>query len=292
MNVHGRILAAVVVAIGICGAVVAGKQAQAEVFRLAILHGDVEVFDYEIGVVKLALEYADGDHQLELVLLPRTPQERLLRLMEDGTEINVFFTGHSPAREQHFLQVDFPMTRGLLGNRIFITRPDMLSALQRVETSDDLKQFSVGSGTDWPDTTIFRESGFNVVSSTYANLWNMLENERFDIFNRGIHEAFVEIEQQRDQGHDLVIDHSVQVIYPFDYFLYVNRTDIRRHAILTQGLQRAHDRGAFDIYFNNHPMIKRVLEDTRMSERKHFFIDNPGMSERLRNLPSDYWRGF
>jgi hypothetical protein len=291
MNVHRLILGGVV-AVVLCLVIIAGKQAKAEVFRLAILHGDVEVFDYEIGLVKLALEYADGDHQLELVLLPRTPQERLLLMMEDGSEINVFFTGHSPAREKQFLQVDFPMTRGLLGNRIFVTRPDMLSSLRQVETLDDLKKFIIGSGTGWPDTTVFRENGFNVVSSSYENLWKMLENERFDIFNRGIHEAFVEIGQQRDQGRDLVIDHSVQVIYPFDYFLYLNKTDTRRHAILTQGFQRAYDSGAFDTYFNNHPMVKHVFEDSNLSNRKHFFIDNPGMSQRLRDLPSDYWQVF
>ena len=268
------------------------KTTRAETFRLAILHGDVDIFDYEIGVIRMALEYADGDHDLELVLLPRTPQERLLLLMEEGGEINVFFTGHSRERERKFLQVDFPLTRGLLGNRIFITRPDVLPELRQVQTLNDLRAFTVGSGTDWPDTSIFKANGFNVVPSTYANLWGMLEKDRFDIFNRGIHEAFIEIAQQRANGRDLVIDQSVQVVYPFDYFLYLNRNDTKRHSILTQGLLRAHENGAFDAYFFDHPMIRRVLRDSQTTKRKRFFIENPSMPERLVNLPSEYWLVF
>lgn len=290
INVQKHILLAVMLLLMSIG--FAPKSGQAEVFRVAILHGDVDVFDYEIGVVKLALEHADGDHQLELVLLQGTPQDRLLLLMEEGREINVFFTGHSPARERQYLQVDFPMTRGLLGNRIFITRPDVVTALSRVRTLDDLKEFSVGSGTDWPDTKVFRENGFNVVASSYANLWNMLENKRFDIFNRGLHEAFVEIKQQQAKGRDLVIDQTVQVIYPFDYFLYVNRDDHVRRDILRQGLERAHKNGAFDAYFNNHPMIRQVIEDSRVTKRMQFAIGNPGMSQRLMDLPSEYWQVF
>lgn len=290
INVQKRILLAVMLLLMSIGLI--PTSGQAEVFRLAILHGDVDVFDYEIGVVKLALEHADGDHQLELVLLQGTPQDRLLLLMEEGREINVFFTGHSPERERLYLQVDFPMTRGLLGNRIFITRPDVVPALSRVKTLDDLKEFSIGSGTDWPDTKVFRENGFNVVASSYANLWNMLENNRFDIFNRGLHEAFVEIKQQQAKGRDLVIDQTVQVIYPFDYFLYVNRDDQVRWDILQQGLERAQKSGAFDAYFNNHPMIKQVLEDSKVTKRTQFAIGNPGMSQRLLELPAEYWQVF
>lgn len=290
INVQKRILLAVMLLLMSIGLI--PTSGQAEVFRLAILHGDVDVFDYEIGVVKLALEHADGDHQLELVLLQGTPQDRLLLLMEEGREINVFFTGHSPERERLYLQVDFPMTRGLLGNRIFITRPDVVPALSRVKTLDDLKEFSIGSGTDWPDTKVFRENGFNVVASSYANLWNMLENNRFDIFNRGLHEAFVEIKQQQAKGRDLVIDQTVQVIYPFDYFLYVNRDDQVRRDILQQGLERAQKTGAFDVYFNNHPMIKQVLEDSKVTKRTQFAIGNPGMSQRLLDLPAEYWQVF
>lgn len=290
INVQKRILLAVTLLLMSIGLV--PTSGQAEVFRLAILHGDVDVFDYEIGVVKLALEHADGDHQLELVLLQGTPQDRLLLLMEEGREINVFFTGHSPERESQYLQVDFPMTRGLLGNRIFITRPDVVPALSRVKTLDDLKEFAVGSGTDWPDTKVFRENGFNVVASSYANLWNMLENNRFDIFNRGLHEAFVEIKQQQAKGRDLVIDQTVQVIYPFDYFLYVNRDDHVRRDILQQGLERAQKNGAFGAYFNNHPMIKQVLDDSKVTKRTQFVIGNPGMSQRLLDLPAEYWQVF
>lgn len=261
-----------------------------ETFRLGILHGDEDVFAYEISVIKLGLANAPGNHKLELVLLKNTAQKRFLNLLEHGERINLFFTGYSREREEQFLQIDIPLTRGLLGHRIFMTRKEI--SLAHVESLSDLKQFRVGSGIGRPDTDIFKQAGFKVTQASYENLWKMLAFKRYDLFNRGINEAYVELEQQRQAGNDFTIDPYLCVTYPFDYFIYVNRRSEDLYHILKTGLERAYKNGQFMENFLNHPTIAHALKISKMAERRTFRIPNPLLSPRAQAIPDSYWHKF
>lgn len=263
---------------------------QAEVFRLGILHGDQDVFAYEISAIKLGLANAPGDHTLELVLLKNTPQTRILNLLEEGERINLFFTGYSREREDQFLQIDIPLTRGLLGHRIFITRKE--TSLADVQTLSELKKYSIGSGIDWPDTEIFKKAGFNVTSASYESLWKMLAFERFDLFNRGINEAYVELEQQKKAGNTFSVDPYLSVTYPFDYFIYINQGSENLYHILKTGLERAYENGQFMEHFYNHPTIAHALKLSKINQRRTFRLPNPLLSPRARAIPDYYWHKF
>lgn len=266
-------------------------KANAEDFKLAILHGDPEVFSYEISVVDMALAHADGDHRLQLIYLPNTNQVRILKMLAQGNLINIFFTGYDRERENRFLQVNIPLTRGLLGHRVFIKKKST-DVSDQVTSIEDIQKLRVGSGIGWPDTDIFKAAGFKVVASTYENLWPMLDKERYELFNRGLQEAFVEVEQQALKGYEFEVDPNLMVSYPYDYFLYVNKKSTHLHAILEQGLKRAYETGAFMENFNNHPAIQQAIKEGRPTERTHFRIANPHLSERARAIPAHYWHQF
>jgi hypothetical protein len=263
---------------------------QAEEFKLGLLHGDPEVFAYEISVIELALKHADGDHRLDLVYMPNTSQERILSMLEHNRAINIFFTGYSKERELRFRQVDIPLTRGLLGHRVFIK--NHVPSLKRVKTLDDLRQFSIGSGIGWPDTEIFKAAGFNVIEASYQNLWKMLYRSRFALFNRGINEVTIELAQQADKGFNFEIDPYVMVSYPFDYFIYLNRSSTQLYKIVKQGLERAYENGAFMENFLRTPAIANAINLNRPQDRIHFRIDNPLMSDRAKAIASKYWHQF
>ena len=264
------------------------ERASAETFKLAILHGNLDIFDYEIGVIRLALEQADGDHELQILPMPGVTQTRVLKMLEYRDDINVFFTGYSKEREETFLQVDVPLTRGLLGHRVFIRKAGP-SPLLEVSTLAQLQQYRIGSGTGWPDTDIFNAAGFEVVKSTYNNLWPMLDKERYDLFNRGLNEAATEIRQQNANGYDFTVDKSLLVTYPFDYFIYLNKKSSKLHQILTEGIERSYKNGSFQRYFFSHPNIRAALTEFPLKEMKVLKIDNPFLSDRIRNIPSKYW---
>lgn len=273
---------------------IAGSPVAAETFRLGLLHGNEEVFDYEIGVLRLALEHAPGDHELVIVPMEDLPQERLFRLLENGDpRVNIFFSGAALDREERFLQVDIPITRGLLGHRLFLVR-DGWTRTNRLPCDRDqlIAGFSVGSGRGWPDTSIFDAAGFEVVVENYQNLWRMLAAGRYDLFNRGIHEAFIELEQQRRNGRHFEVEPNIIVAYRFDYLFYLRRDSPEMHAIVEQGLINAYDNGAFLRHFETHPAIQRALEQAHPESRCLVKIDNPFLSERMKHIPERYWQRF
>ena len=263
-------------------------RASADVFKLGILHGNLDIFNYEISVVRLALDHAGREHELVVIPLPDVTQERILKFLEFGDVINVFFSGYSKDRESTFLQVDIPLTRGLLGHRVFIRKANAPS-LSNVQTIDQLKSYKIGSGIGWPDTDIFEAAGFNVVKATYGNLWPMLDKQRYDLFNRGINEAATEIRQQKRKGYKFEVDENVLVSYPYDYFLYLNKNSTRLHQILTKGLQKAFDNGSFQKNFLSHPNIKKALSQFPLKDMAVFKLNNPFISDRIRQIPNSYW---
>lgn len=278
--------------VAMIGFLVVAPKAHAVEVRLGILHGDVELFSYEIGLVQMALDYADGDHVLTLLELRNVPQARVMAMLENNRNLNTFITGYSEEREQKLLQVDIPVTRGLLGHRVFMVHKSNANLFENVKTLKDLKQISMGSGVDWMDTKVLENAGFNVVTSTYKNLWQMLEGQRFEAFNRGIGEVVYEYERIVAQNRSLSLDQHVMISYPFDAFIYVNPQNHKIHRVLSQGLKRAYESGAFLNYFRNHETVKRMVKLIKPTERVHIRLPNPHISDRVKKILPQYWHRF
>jgi len=261
--------------------------------HLGLLGAGEQVFAYEISVLRLALAHCECDAELEIEVLTM-PQERAFLELENGrSSFNVFFSGFSAEREARFRQIDIPLSRGLLGHRIFITTRNFAATLADIRELEALKKVAVvGSGNGWPDTRIFEAAGFTVQRSRYENLWKMLSKERINSFNRGIHEAYVEIDLRRPEHENLVVDPHLMVRYRFDYLLYVRKDNKRLGDLLEAGLRRAYESGAFMEHFYSHPMIRTVIDEAQPGARLTFDIDNPLMTERQRAIPDGYWHRF
>ena len=261
--------------------------------RLGLLGAGPDVFAYEVSVLKLALKYCGEPTTLTINQL-QMPQERALIELEAGrADFNIFFTGFSANREKRFHQVDVPLTRGLLGHRIFMTTQTFVDDLASIKSLERLREFAVvGSGTGWPDTEIFSSNGFHTVASEYENLWRMLAAGRVNTFNRGIHEAYVEHRQQSVLFQNLVVDPSLMIRYRFDYMFYLRKQDEKLGELIERGLRRAYETGAFMRHFENHPMIRKVLKEANTEERLVFDIENPLMTDRQRRIPDAFWHHF
>jgi hypothetical protein len=262
-------------------------------FKLALLKGNHLVFDYEISVLKLALKNAPGEHTLTIIQVNESNQSRILHSLKNNqNEFNIFFTGFSQQREYELLQVDFPITRGLLGYRIFAIQKNNQELLAGITNLEQLKdQIIIGSGIGWPDTEIFRHNGFRITETGYDGLWKMLKAKRITAFNRGINEAYIEIEQQnsKDSKANLIVDTSLMVTYPFDYFFYLSPANPHLHKTIQEGLHVSFKNGDFIRNFNQHPKIQYALKQVQMNKRIVFPLHNPLLSQRIQNLPTDYW---
>lgn len=261
-------------------------QAHAATFRVGLLHGDAEIFDYELSVIRLALANAPGQHKLEVVPIQGTPQNRMFALLErEPPPINLFFSGYSPERESRLRQVNFPLTRGLLGFRLLVAKSERLSMLSDLKGVDDLKSLRIGSGTGWPENQIFVQNGLVLETSEYDNLWRMLDYERFDVFHRGMQEVFTELRKPGREGLSIVP--GIALAMRYDYFLYVARHRDDLHDILLEGLETAHRNGAFLEHFHSHPQIRIALAESQLSQRHTIWLETPKGS--LETIPSEYW---
>lgn len=262
-----------------------------EIVHMAFPAGAVEFFEYEFSVIELALEHADGDFRVVIEEFPAMTQSRISSMMLEE-KVDVMFTGYSIERETKFLQVDFPMTRGLLGYRVFITQTDKLSTLEKVESLEDLKTFCIGTGSDWPDASIMEKNGFCVDRAPRDQLWDMLANKRFDLLSRAVHEGFREIDAIQEQYPNIVLSTSTVLAYPFDLFIYVNRNNKRLHRILTQGLSRAYSNGNFMRHFLSNRDLRHALETLKDPDTHIIRIENPDMSNNARDIDPALWENI
>ncbi|MEQ8393065.1 MAG: hypothetical protein RIB30_18925 [Thalassospira sp.] len=266
--------------------------AHAETFRVPLI-GDAEngPFAYQYKLLRLALDHSGETHQIEFIDHVGTPASRIMELMDAG-DSDVMFTGYSLAWEQKFAQVDFPLTRGILGHRIFATRGELSGALDHVRNVEELKHHCIGSGTDWPDTKILEANGFCVEKAAYQNLWQMLSHSRFDFFNRGAHEVYSEVKQAQEAGENVIVEEHILLVYPMDFFFYVRADDAVRHEILTTGLKNAYESGAFMRNFYSDIGIAKALRAANDDQRVVFRLENPFMSESTLHIAPDYWEMY
>lgn len=264
----------------------ASLSAHAEVFRFGV--PATHKFEYELAVIRLALENAEGDHRLEVVQLPVVSARRWRQIVIDGEQgINLVLSGYEPELEGVLAPVTIPLTRGLLGYRLLVVKQDRLHELSHIDTLSELRNFQIGSGYRWQENSILRDNGLSLELGHYQNLWAMLTWERFDIFHRGVHEVFDELEaRHRDR---FAILPGVALAFRFDYFLYVpaDRQDLQR--ILYQGLANAYANGSFMAFFESHPVIRKTLELADMDSRQVIRLKTPDDRLILNEIPDRYW---
>ncbi len=255
--------------------------------KMAFPMGATKLFAYEFGVIEMALEFAEEDYVLEVEEIDGLTQSRLSEMLSNG-DVDLMFSGYSTNRENTFLQVNIPMTRGILGHRAFMIHGDKKDALTHVKTIEQLRQFCVGTGTDWPDADIMEKNGFCVERAPRNKLWEMLENKRFDLLTRAIHEAYRELPEVQAKYPQIVLNETVILAYPFDFFIYVPKQNTHLWQIVTNGLLEAYRTGAFMEHFRNDPAIRRGIQ-AMQSGRQTFHIENQAMDAATRTIDARFW---
>ena len=119
----------------------------------------------------------------------------------------------------------------------------------------------------------------------------MLKAKRITAFNRGINEAYIEIEQQNDKDPqaNLIVDTHLMVTYPFDYFFYLSPANPHLHQTIKEGLEIALKNGEFIRNFSQHPKIQYALKQVQANKRRIFPLYNPLLSQRIQELSAEYW---
>ena len=72
-----------------------------------------------------------------------------------GELINVIWWSTNPQVEKDLIPIRIPISKGILGYRIFIINRADKDNFAKIKTIEDLRKYQVGQGADWGDVKVF-----------------------------------------------------------------------------------------------------------------------------------------
>lgn len=223
-----------------------------------------------------------------------TPMNTLRAVTEvEGGEqgrINIVSRATNIELEKRLLAIPIPLDKGLLGYRLFLIKADLQEKLDKVNTIEDLKAFSIGQAADWTDTKILKQNDFNLVlGNNYQSLFQMLNRQRFDLFSRGAIEIQAEWEANKQKIPDLEIEKSIMLAYPMPRYFFVprNKKGEAMAKRIEDGLQKMAKSGEFERRYQAYK--KLVLSDLDLAGRKVFRLTNTQLSDKALPLDDPFW---
>lgn len=233
--------------------------------------------DYEVALIRLALEKTVSQYgTFNLEASPRMNLARCMFSVRKNDLPNFFCSrGYKELYNTYpeVAYVHFPIDLGLLSYRTCFTNEMVADKLSKVNTLDELRQFTYGQGRDWADVEVLKANGFNVSEvSQYEHLFKMTAAGRFDLFCRGTNE----VKQEYDIRHDipgLVYDQHILLYYPLPVFLYTNKNNVKAIERITKGLQIAYADGSLQRLWRR--FHQAGVDFAHFEKRKIFYLNNP-----------------
>jgi hypothetical protein len=248
---------------------------------------------YPLAVLELALNKTTTkyglyrfDHIPGAVSLARS----VLELNRD-TYPNYFFPGGASIQEMsnnNLMPIDFPLDHGLLSYRICFVSPAAKDKVAAAKSLDDLRKFTIGQGTNWPDVTILQNNGFHVQQiPNYVGLFKMVIGNRVDLFCRGISELHKEYLEYKSLGN-LQYDESFVLVYSMPYSLYFNKNSKAVIERIEEGLDIAQKDGSLNELFTRYNRDDILF--AKLKQRKFFHLQSPygqNLSPRYKSFMID-----
>ncbi len=251
-------------------------RAAADEAPVAVVEAGDNISEFAVEMLRLALTKAGSPNELKF--LPPdgfTSVQRIIESLRSG-EFDVVWTATSQEVESQMTPVRIPLFMGLLGYRLMLVHEDNRNLFRNVTTLDELRQFTLGQGTGWPDTAILKANQFDVIQTPkWTGLFYMTDGKRFDAYPRGIQEPWQEVEMFKDL--ELVVDEYVLLHYTMPFYFFVNPSRPELAAKIERGLNMAIDDGSFQATLLNNVMVKDVLSKANMQNRRVFNLVNPSL---------------
>lgn len=204
--------------------------------------------------------------------------------------VNIVARATNLELESRLRPIPLPLDRGLLGYRLFLIMPEMQERLDKVNSLDDLRQFSIGQATPWTDVKILEANQFKLVlANDYDGLFKMLGARRFDLFSRGLNEIYGEWTAQKDSVPGLTIERGLILHYQMPRYFFVSRNEqgARMAARIEDGMRRLAKSGEFERRYQAYK--KLVLADINLSGRRILRLGNPQLSPLAPTQDKFWW---
>ncbi|MFD2205832.1 hypothetical protein [Kiloniella antarctica] len=237
-------------------------------------------YEYQHRLIELALQKTVDEYGPYRLLQSRmgANTKRAMVEVEQGYYKNYFVANAvTPERTQKMVAIPFPIDLGILGYRVFFASTQTLARLKSVKNLDQLKEFSMVQGIGWNDTEILKKSGFNVVeASNYHGMFQMVANNRADLFPRGINEFLNEWEANK-KIKNLAYDENLILYYPFPKFFYTTKGNEKQADRIMKGLVAAYKDGSLQGLWQS--QYQASIDKVNMMERRILSVRNPDLAE-------------
>lgn len=236
-------------------------------------------FEYHLSLLREALErtideYGPFELRPTNVKMNQLRQFDLLQSGSPGLDITIKPT--SIQRERVLTPIRIPLEKGLLGWRIMLIHRLNQQLIARTRSLRDLQHFMFGQGLGWSDVAILRANGLKVMEGAqYEGLFKMVVSGRFDIFLRGVNEAFAEWDERHEELPDLHVEETLLLHYPFARYFWTANTERgkRLRERITKGLEAMIADGSFDARFRKH--YGEILSRVHCEDRTLINLKNP-----------------
>ncbi|GGX64260.1 substrate-binding periplasmic protein [Saccharospirillum salsuginis] len=231
--------------------------------------------DYPLRLLQLAFDKTGAEVSL-VPSLQAMPQGRALVQLKNGIDVDVVWSMTSRKREADLQPIRIPIYKGLIGWRIFLAHERGLQRFSEPHSLDELRDYILVQGHDWPDTDILRSNGFQVFGTpSYDTIFTMVAQHRADLFPRSIVEIWAEAKTHENSG--IVVEPTKLLTYPTAFYYFVNPEDTELALLIERGLKTALADGSFDALF--HEYHADLIEKARLEERERYRLNNPLLPE-------------
>lgn len=234
------------------------------------------------------LEKSEADYRLIHTNHSMSSQARKVVLVQKD-EIDVIYAGTTMEMELALRPIRFPITRGLIGSRIFIINKKYQSDYSQIENIENLKKYTGMLGFGWADKEVLEGVGLQQMSAVYEEIFYSLNSGSRYYFPRGILEAFSELIAKKDKLPNLAVEERILLKYKAAVLFFINPKNTELESILNTGFEKAYEDGSYKEFLYNHPLIKDSFEKANLDERLVIEIPNPYFPKESNSIPSKYW---
>jgi hypothetical protein len=193
----------------------------------------------------------------------RLTSKRVTLLINEGSS---FHFSSRPERtnknaNEKTLFVSQPILNDLLGYRQIIVRRERLKEFQSMTTFNQLRAYSAGQASQWPDVEVLRSNELHVVTSdSYESLFRMLYHRRFDYLPLGAAEIDDSLAAQTLYKDELVVVDNIVLRYDWPIFITVTKKNTDLKERLEYAMDTLQKTGEFDQIFLKYfqPIINKI----------------------------------
>lgn len=234
------------------------------------------IYEYRWKLLELALSRAQGPAEEPLRLQPFTEditQNRGMQLLQSGA-IDVIALGTNAEREARMRPIKIDILRGMVGYRLLVIRGADQARITRMDEATLRRELVFGLNSQWADLPVMRANGLAVqTSSSYENLFSMLDAGRFDAFPRGLNEASRELDDRKQSFPNLAVEQSKALFFAYPVYFWVSRDNPALAQRIERGLKAALADGSFRKLFESYHAAE--IDMLARSKRHVIRLANP-----------------